>query len=65
MIINREAFEKDIAAIPQIARGMVWCTRCGHSQRVDGVGAMRHDSPEERAALPQPFKPAHMGDREY
>ena len=52
----------DIAAIPQIARGRVWCTCCGASRRVDGPGAMARgwpkccgytmtvDSPDERAA---------------
>lgn len=45
----------------KLARGMVWCTSCGRSQRVDSAEAMRHgwpkccgytmtiDSPEERA----------------
>lgn len=42
-------------AIPQIARGMAWCTTCGHWQRVDGWPThcghtMTIDSPEERAA---------------
>ena len=51
------------AGIPQIARGMVWCTTCGRSQKVDGPQRMQSgwpkccgytmtiDSPEERAAL--------------
>lgn len=50
--------------VPQISRGRVWCTTCGHTQKVDGVAALngggwpKHcgytmtiDSPEERAAL--------------
>ena len=54
----------DIAAIPQIGRGMVWCTHCGRSERVNGVNAtlgagwpkccgytMTIDSPDERAEL--------------
>lgn len=54
----------DIAAIPQIARGQVWCRICGADAAVDGVAAtlgggwpkccgqtMTIDSPEERAAL--------------
>ena len=54
----------DIAAILQIKRGMVWCTTCRRSERVNGVNAtlgggwpkccgytMTIDSPEERAAL--------------
>lgn len=48
--------------VPQIKRGMVWCTTCGHSQKVDGAECLRSgwpkhcgytmtiDSPEERAA---------------
>lgn len=54
----------DLAAIPQLKRGMVWCKHCGRSQRVDGVRAtlgggwpkccgytMTIDSPEEQEAL--------------
>lgn len=56
-------FATDIAAIPQIARGQVWCTTCGRTEKVNGSAAMRNgwpkccgytmtiDSPEERAAL--------------
>ena len=57
---------KNLADIPAIKRGQVWCTVCGHMQRVDGVAAisgggwpthcgftMTIDSPEERAALAQ------------
>lgn len=52
-----------LANIPAIKRGQVWCTVCGHMQRVDGGAAisgaswpkhcgftMTIDSPEERAA---------------
>mgnify|MGYP006318021283 FL=1 len=58
---NVVGFLADIAAIPQIARGQVWCTSCCRMQRVDGALAMSHgwpkccgstmtiDSPEERA----------------
>lgn len=58
-----QGFWRDVEAIPQIARGKVWCTTCGRMERVDGGHAMRHgwpkccgytmtiDSPEERAAL--------------
>jgi hypothetical protein len=57
---NINGFWADVAAIPQIARGQVWCRTCGKMQRVDGVGAMKHgwpmccgqtmtiNSPEER-----------------
>ena len=53
----------DIAEIPQIKRGMVWCTVCGRSQSVKGLSCMQNgwpeccghtmtiDSPEEREAL--------------
>ncbi len=54
----------DLAVIPQIARGKVWCRICGRMQRVDGVACatrtgwpeccgqtMTIDSPEEQAAL--------------
>ena len=53
--------------IPQIERGMVWCTTCGAEKRVDGLATlngqnggwpkccgytMTIDSPDERAAAP-------------
>lgn len=50
---------------PTIRRGMVWCTVCGRSQRVNTAEAFRSgwpkccgytmtlDSPSERAAVPQ------------
>jgi len=54
----------DLANLPAIKRGQVWCVECGHTQRVDGAAAiagagwpkhcgftMTIDSPEERAAL--------------
>lgn len=55
-------FFSEIAEIPQVKRGMVWCHQCGRSQ---GAGAecfrtgwpkccgytMSLDSPEERSAL--------------
>ena len=59
-------FYDDIAKIPQIARGQVWCTVCGHTQKVSGAAALQHgwpkhcgytmtiDSPEERKALKEP-----------
>lgn len=56
----------DIAEIPQIKRGKVWCTVCGREQSVNGVSAtlqtgwpkccgytMTIDSPEERASRTQ------------
>lgn len=55
--------DKIAASVPQLSRGVVWCTVCGRSQRVDAAGSLRSgwpkchgytmtiDSPEERAAL--------------
>ncbi len=49
--------------IPQLARGRVWCSQCGKTQRVDSASAMRNgwpkccgytmtiDSPEEQKRL--------------
>lgn len=45
---------------PKLSRGIVWCTKCGRSQKVNAGGSLRHgwpeccgytmtiDSPEER-----------------
>ena len=54
----------DISAIPQIARGQVWCKKCGHTEKVNGTAAifgggwpkccgytMTIDSPAEQAAF--------------
>jgi hypothetical protein len=50
-------------AHPKLSRGMVWCTSCGRSQRVNSGVALSNgwpkccgytmtiDSPEERAAM--------------
>lgn len=47
--------------VPQLRRGIVWCVKCGASQKVDSANALRYgwpkccgetmtiDSPEERA----------------
>lgn len=54
---------KVVAEVPQLKRGVVWCTTCGRSQRVNSGAAlssgwpkccgytMTIDSPEERAEL--------------
>lgn len=54
--------ENIVADVPQLRRGMVWCVKCGRSERVDSANALRHgwpkccgqtmtiDSPEERAS---------------
>lgn len=34
------------AAVPQIARGKVWCITCGRMQRVDGAKALRQGWPK-------------------
>lgn len=57
------ALADDIAKIPQIKRGQVWCKSCGSTLHLDGVRAtmgggwpkccghtMTIDSPEERAS---------------
>ena len=31
---------------PKLKRGMVWCTKCGRSERVDPARALRHGWPE-------------------
>lgn len=55
------AMYRDMAAVPQFARGQVWCKKCDATQKVDGANCLRHgwpkccgetmtlDSPEERA----------------
>jgi Zn finger protein HypA/HybF involved in hydrogenase expression len=55
--------DKIAKSIPQLARGQVWCKKCGGTQRVNSAEAMRHgwplccgetmtiDSPEEQARL--------------
>lgn len=30
---------------PSLSRGMVWCKKCGHEQRVDSAQALRHGWP--------------------
>lgn len=39
-------FWRDVAAIPQIARGQVWCRSCGRSERVNGVRSMQSGWPK-------------------
>ncbi len=53
-------YEEMAHAIPQLARGMVWCTTCGRSESVKAAARLRDgwpkccgytmtiDSPEER-----------------
>lgn len=59
-----------VAAVPQLQRGMVWCTKCGRSEKVNSAGCLARgwptccgytmtiDSPEERAARPSQEAPA-------
>lgn len=59
-------YEKVAADIPQLARGMVWCTVCGRSESVNGADCLRNgwpkchgftmtiDSPDERRAIARP-----------
>lgn len=63
MTPNIKRFWDEVATIPQIARGKVWCNTCGREQSISGVGAMQNgwpkccgytmtiDSPEERKRL--------------
>lgn len=59
-----EAVYKDfVAKVPQLRRGQVWCTDCGHTQDVDSVKCLAEgwplccgvtmtlDSPSERAGM--------------
>ena len=55
--------EKLAKEIPQLARGQVWCIRCGNTKRMNSVCGLRYgwpkccgetmtiDSPAERRAL--------------
>ena len=58
------SFDDDVANIPQLKRGQVWCTTCGRTERVNAVRAtlgggwpkccgytMTIDSPEERKVM--------------
>jgi len=57
---NIHGMFSEIAAIPQIARGLVWCRKCGKEQKVNGSECLHSgwpkccgytmtiDSPEER-----------------
>ena len=61
--ISGAVIEDVSETIPQLKRGLVWCTKCGNSQRVDSRQCLSHgwpeccgetmtiDSPEERARL--------------
>jgi hypothetical protein len=54
--------ERIVADVPQLRRGVVWCTKCGRSESVNSATALRGgwpkccgftmtiDSPEERAS---------------
>lgn len=56
-------YEKLAASHPKLARGQVWCRKCGATEKVDSARRLRTvwptccretmtiDSPEERAAL--------------
>lgn len=64
-----ERLYSEIAAIPQLARGLVWCTKCGRKQIVKAGYCLRYgwpkccgytmtiDSPEERRAVSATEKP--------
>lgn len=52
--------DKIVADVPQLRRGIVWCTKCGRSQKVNAADCLRSgwpkchgytmtiDSPDER-----------------
>lgn len=56
-------FDSVIQAVPQLRRGIVWCTTCGNEQHVNSGKSLQEgwpkccghtmtiDSPEERAKL--------------
>jgi hypothetical protein len=56
-------FTNVVNSVPQLRRGMVWCTVCGRSERVNSGTALSYgwpkccgytmtiDSPVERAAM--------------
>jgi Zn finger protein HypA/HybF involved in hydrogenase expression len=61
-ILRAQAMHENIAAsVPQLRRGLVWCTTCGREQKVDSAECLRSgwpkchgqtmtiDSPDERA----------------
>lgn len=62
----RDTHSKIVDDVPQLKCGIVWCHKCGHSEPVDSARClatgwplhcgetMSIDSPEERAALPNP-----------
>jgi len=60
-----------IKEVPQLARGRVWCTVCGHTMMIDSGDCMESgwpkccsytmtiDSPEERAARTASLRQGH------
>lgn len=63
MRFDSKAMYNEMAEIPQLARGIVWCKKCGRSQNVKSAKCLRVgwpmccgetmtiDSPEERVKL--------------
>jgi hypothetical protein len=43
--MNVQGMWKEIAGIPKIARGLVWCTQCGSMRAVNGGQCMRSGWP--------------------
>lgn len=55
--------DRVVQQVPQLRRGIVWCTVCGNEKRVGAAGCLQEgwpkccgytmtiDSPEERAAM--------------
>ena len=60
LLPDTDGMYREMAGIPKLARGLVWCTQCGRKQIVKAEYCLRHgwplccgytmtiDSPEER-----------------
>lgn len=38
-------YQKIVEDVPQLKRGMVWCKKCGGSQKVDSADCLAHGWP--------------------
>jgi hypothetical protein len=46
----RNIHAKIAADVPSIARGQVWCRKCGHMQKVNGAHCLAHGWPKHCGA---------------
>ncbi|WP_368911598.1 hypothetical protein [Taklimakanibacter deserti] len=65
-VAARDLHKTIVDEVPQLKRGILWCTKCGHTTSIDAADALRNgwprhcgytmtiDSPEERAARRSP-----------